>query len=33
MKDDIFNKISPSEALEILKHIAKADKKNKKENY
>ena len=30
MKDDIFNKISPSEALEILKQIAKTDKKLKK---
>ncbi len=30
MKDDIFNKISPDEALEILKQIAKADKKLKK---
>ena len=30
MKDDMFNKISPSEALEILKHIAKTDKKQKK---
>ncbi len=27
MKNDIFNKISPSEALEILKQIAKTDKK------
>jgi len=30
MKDDIFNKISPDEALEILKQIAKTDKKLKK---
>ena len=30
MKNDIFNKISPSEALEILKQIAKTDKKLKK---
>ncbi len=30
MKNDIFNKISPSEALEILKQIVKADKKLKK---
>ena len=30
MKDDIFNKISPSEALGILKQIAKTDKKLKK---
>ena len=30
MKDDIFNKISPSEALEILKQIAKTDKKLKR---
>ena len=30
MEDDIFNKISPSEALEILKQIAKTDKKLKK---
>jgi hypothetical protein len=30
MKDDIFNKMSPSEALEILKQIAKTDKKLKK---
>ncbi len=30
MKDNIFNKISPSEALEILKQIAKTDKKLKK---
>ncbi len=30
MKSDIFNKISPSEALEILKQIAKTDKKLKK---
>ena len=30
MKDDIFNKISPSEALEILKQIAKTDRKLKK---
>ncbi len=27
MKDDIFNKITPEEALEILKHIAKTDNK------
>ena len=30
MKDDIFNNISPDEALEILKQIAKNDKKLKK---
>ena len=30
MKDDIFNKISPDEALEILEQIAKTDKKLKK---
>ncbi|MBW2368771.1 MAG: hypothetical protein JRH15_12890, partial [Deltaproteobacteria bacterium] len=30
MKDDIFNKISPGEALEILKQISKTDKKLKK---
>ncbi len=30
MKDDIFNKMSPDEALEILKEIAKTDKKLKK---
>jgi len=30
MNDDIFNKISPDEALEILKQIAKTDKKQKK---
>ena len=30
MKEDIFDKISPSEALEILKQIAKTDKKLKK---
>ena len=30
MKDEIFNRISPSEALEILKQIAKTDKKLKK---
>jgi hypothetical protein len=30
MKDDIFNTISPDEALEILKQIAKTDKKLKK---
>jgi len=30
MIDDIFNKISPSEALEILNQIAKTDKKLKK---
>lgn len=30
MKNDILNKISPSEALEILKQIAKTDKKLKK---
>lgn len=30
MKDDIFTKISSSEALEILKQIAKTDKKLKK---
>jgi hypothetical protein len=30
MKEDIFNKISPSEALEILKQIAKTDKTLKK---
>ena len=30
MKEDIFNKISPSKALEILKKIAKTDKKLKK---
>jgi hypothetical protein len=29
MKDDIFNKISPVEALEILKQITKTDKKLK----
>ena len=29
MKDDIFNKISPDEALEILKQFAKTDKKLK----
>ena len=29
MKDDIFNKISPNEAFEILKQIAKTDKKIK----
>ena len=30
MKEDIFNKISPDEALEILKQIVKTDKKLKK---
>ncbi len=30
MKDDIFNNISPSEASQILKQIAKTDKKQKK---
>ena len=30
MKDDIFNKISPDEALKILEQIAKTDKKLKK---
>ena len=30
MKDDIFNKISPHEALEILRQITKRDKKLKK---
>jgi len=30
MKDDIFNKISPSEALQILRKIAKTDKNLKK---
>jgi len=30
MKDDIFNKITPEEALEILKHIAKTDNKIKR---
>ncbi len=30
MKEDIFNKISPSESLEILKQIAKTDKTLKK---
>ena len=30
MKDDIFNKISPDEALEILRQITKTDKKLKR---
>ena len=30
MKDDIFNKITPEEALGILKHIAKTDNKIKR---
>jgi len=30
MKDDIFDKITPEEALEILKHIAKTDNKIKR---
>lgn len=30
MKNDIFNKISPDEALEILRRITKTDKKLKK---
>jgi hypothetical protein len=30
MKDDIFNKISPSEALEILRQLANTDKQLKK---
>jgi DNA phosphorothioation-dependent restriction protein DptG len=29
MKDDIINKISPREALEILRHLAKLDKETK----
>jgi hypothetical protein len=30
MKNDVFNKITPKEALEILKHLAKADNKIKR---
>ena len=30
MKDDIFNRISPDEALEILRQLAKKDKELKK---
>jgi heme oxygenase len=29
MKDEIINKISPREALEILRHLAKLDKETK----